>query len=65
VSKLVMFKLGLLLATALVAVDARLGIIPRLSPELLPAMARRIAIVTILSVLFVLAGVSFRTGLLL
>ncbi len=65
VSRLILLKLSLLLATVLVAADARLRIIPRLSPESLPAMARRIGVVTILSVLFVVVGVSFRTGPLL
>jgi len=62
VSRLIMLKLGLLLATALTALDARLRIIPKLSAETLPAMARRIALVTALSVSFVIVGVSFRTG---
>lgn len=64
VSRLIVLKLGLLLATVLVALDARLRIIPRLSPETLPALAWRIVLVTALSVGFVIAGVSFRGGLL-
>ena len=65
VSQLILLKLILLLLTVLVAVDARLRIIPRLSADSLPAMARRIGAVTLLSVLFVVVGVSFRTGPLL
>lgn len=65
VSGLIALKLGLLLATAVTALDARLRIIPRLRAETLPAMARRIALVTLLSVGFVVVGVSFRGGLLI
>ena len=65
VSKLILMKLGLLLATVTLAVDAKLRIIPHLSAESLPIMARRIRLVTLLSVLFVVVGVSFQTGPLL
>lgn len=61
---LVGFKLSLLAITVVAAVDARLRIIPTLSAATLPVMARRIALVTAVSVLFVLVGVSFRGGLL-
>jgi putative copper export protein len=61
-SQLIVFKLLLLLLTVLIALDARLRLIPRLSTETLPAMARRIVAVTLLSVLFVVTGVSFRAG---
>lgn len=64
-SRLIVLKLALLFATAALALDARLRIIPRLSEATLPAMARRIAAVTILSVLFVATGVGFRYGSLL
>jgi putative copper export protein len=63
-SSLIALKLGLLLATAVTALDARLRIIPKLSAESLPALARRIVFVTLLSVGFVVVGVSFRGGLL-
>jgi putative copper export protein len=62
ISELVRLKLILLALTVLLAVDARLRIIPRLSPSTLPAMARRIVAVTVVSVLFVAVGVSFRAG---
>ena len=65
VTKLILMKLGLLLMTATLAVDAKLRIIPHLSVETLPVMARRIRLVTLLSVLFVVVGVSFQTGPLL
>lgn len=64
-SRVIRVKLALLAATVLVAADARLRIIPRLSPQTLPAMARRIVTVTVLAVLLVTAGVTFRTGWLL
>ncbi len=64
VSRLILFKLILLLLTVLLATDARLRLIPRLSTDTLPAMARRIATVTVIAVLFVAVGVSFRTGAL-
>ncbi len=63
-AKLIVLKLGLLLLTALVALDARLRILPRLDARTLPQMAVRIVAVTVLSVLFVLAGASFRGHLL-
>jgi hypothetical protein len=64
VSRLITLKLALLLATVVTALDARLRINPRLSAQTLPAMARRVVFVTVLSVAFVIVGVSFRGGLL-
>lgn len=61
---LIGLKLSLLAVTVLAALDARLRIIPHLSAATLPVMARRIALVTAVSVAFVLVGVSFRGGLL-
>jgi putative copper export protein len=61
-SRLVTFKLLLLGITALLAVDARLRIIPRLSADNLVALAWHIIPVTVVSVLFVVVGVAFRTG---
>lgn len=63
-ARLIAFKLLLLVVTVLTALDARLRIIPRLSAQTLPALARRVYLVTVVSVLFVLVGVSFRGGLL-
>jgi putative copper export protein len=62
VARLILLKLSLLAVTVLVAADARLRIIPHLTAQTLPAMARRIVAVTVLSVLFVTIGVSFRVG---
>ncbi len=55
-------KLLLLLVTIVLAADARLRLIPRLNDDRLTAMAWHIVPVTIVSVLFVAAGVAFRTG---
>lgn len=62
VARLVAVKVALLLATALLAADARLRVIPNLDESNLKSLAFHIAPVTIISVLFVIAGVSFRFG---
>ena len=61
-SRLISIKLILLALTALLAVDARLRIIPRLSEDNIVSLAFHIIPVTAVSVLFVFVGVSFRTG---
>ena len=61
-SRLVGTKLALLALTILLAADARLRIIPKLSEENLTSLAWHIIPVTVVSVLFVVVGVSFRTG---
>jgi len=60
-SKLILFKLTLLLLTALFAIDARLRVIPNLTEKNLSSLAYHIVPVTIFSVLLVIVGVSFRT----
>ncbi len=55
-------KLGLLAITAIIAIDARFRIIPNLSADRLSTMAWHIIPVTILSVMFVIAGVALRSG---
>ena len=55
-------KLGLLLATAGFALNARFRVIPNLTAETLPVMAWHIRAVTVMAVLFVAAGVFIRTG---
>lgn len=60
--RLVAIKLTLLALTALLGIDARLRVIPRLGTHNLNTLAWHIIPVTILSVLFVVVGVSFRTG---
>ncbi len=62
VARLIAVKLALLATTIAFALDARLRIIPRLSKENLTDLAWHIVPVTVVSVLFVLVGVSFRTG---
>lgn len=62
ISGLIFVKLSLLLLTALFAVDARLRIIPKLTEQNLMSLAYHIIPVTVISVLFVIVGVSFRTG---
>jgi hypothetical protein len=62
VATLVGVKLLLLATTVGFAIDARLRLIPRLSERNLNALAWHIVPVTLLSVLFVVVGVSFRTG---
>lgn len=62
VSRVILLKLGLLATTVAFAVDARFRVIPNLSKDNLTVMAWHIIPVTVLSVLFVVVGVSFRTG---
>ena len=62
VARLISLKLALMLGTALIAVDARLRIIPKLSAATLPALARRISLVTLFAVGFVVVGSAFRSG---
>ena len=62
VSRPIAAKIVLLVITILFALDARLRLIPNLNRDNLTAMAWHIVPVTIVSVLFVLVGVSFRTG---
>lgn len=62
VAALVSLKLALLGITFALAVDARLRVIPNLSVSNLNSLALHIIPVTIVSVLFVFVGLSFRTG---
>ncbi len=62
VSQTLTLKFSFLAATALLAVDARLRIIPHLTEHNLKSLAWHVIPVTVISVLFVLVGVSFRTG---
>jgi putative copper export protein len=61
-SRLVGTKLVLLAITIALALDARLRIIPKLSEKNLVALAWHIVPVTLIAILFVVVGVSFRTG---
>ncbi len=62
VSHSILAKLILLALTVGFALDARLRVIPNLSPSKLVSMAWHAIPVTIFSILFVVVGVSFRTG---
>ncbi len=59
---LISAKLLLLALTFAFAIDARLRLIPNLDETRLSALAWHIIPVTVFSVLFVIAGVGFRTG---
>ena len=58
-------KLCLLLVTLLLAMHARLKLIPNLTAATFPALAWHIRLITVVAVLFLLAGASLRTGVLL
>ena len=62
IATLIAVKLTLLVLTVVLAVDARVRIIPKLKPETLTALAWHVIPVTIMSVLFVVMGVGLRTG---
>ena len=62
IARLILLKLSLLGLTALLAIDARLRVIPRLGPHNLHSLAWHIIPVTVISMLFVVVGVAFRTG---
>ncbi len=55
-------KLGTLGATAVLALNARFRVIPTLRAETLPLMGWHIRAVTVLSVVFVIAGVGLNQG---
>lgn len=61
-ARLIVLKLALLAGTALLAVDARLRLIPNLTERTLVALAWHVWPVTLFSVLFVVVGVGFRFG---
>ena len=62
VARPIAIKLTLLLLTVVFALDARLRVIPNLSANNLNALAWHAVPVTVIAVLFVVTGVSFRTG---
>lgn len=62
IARIILIKLALLAVTVGLAADARLRIIPNLSTRNLRALAWHIVPVTIVSVLFVVAGVAFTAG---
>ncbi|WP_219339978.1 CopD family protein [Spartinivicinus marinus] len=62
VSKVILAKLILLGLTVGFALDARFRVIPSLNSDSLVDMAWHIIPVTIFSILFIVVGVSFKTG---
>lgn len=58
----VSLKLILLILTLILAIHARLFLIPRLNPENLNSMAFHIILITIIAVFMVYLGVQFRFG---
>lgn len=62
ISRTVSEKLSLLLITVLLALHARLGIIPKLSEKNLNSLAIHITCVTVIAILFALTGVLHRFG---
>jgi putative copper export protein len=62
---LIVAKLALLVATAVLGAHARLRIIPKLDADRLPALRAHIVAITIVAVLFLVLGVGVRTGGLL
>jgi len=55
-------KLILLLLTVLLAIDARLRVIPKLNSENIKSLAWHIIPVTVIAVIFVVIGTSFKVG---
>ena len=62
VSHVILAKLLLLMLTVVFAIHARFFVIPTLSNDNLHVMAWHIVPVTVFALLFVVLGVSFRTG---
>ena len=63
-SSLVGIKLILLALTILLAIHARFFIIPKLSAKSIPLLASHIFLVTLIGILFLTVGLSFRLGFL-
>jgi putative copper export protein len=62
IAQVILLKLALLAATAALAIHAKLRVIPRLRDDNLPILGAHIVGVTMLGVIFVLAGASLRLG---
>lgn len=56
-------KLGLLLLTFAIAIHARFFVLKNLTVAKLPLMHKHVAVVTVISVLFILAGINFKFNL--
>jgi putative copper export protein len=64
VAFLICCKLTLLILTAAIGLHARFRLFPNLTSQTLPMLTWHIITVTLLSVLFVVIGTSFKSGLL-
>ena len=62
IGRVFMVKLSCLLVTILLAAHARFRVIPNLDKDNLRYLAAHIIAVTIVSVVFVISGLNFRTG---
>lgn len=62
VARTILLKLGCVAATAVLAIHARLRIIPQLDARSLPWLGAHIVCVTLIALLFIWLGLSFRTG---
>ena len=62
IARLALIKFGLLAFMVGLAIDARLRLIPNLSPHNLKSLAWHIIPVTVISVLLVYVGLRFRFG---
>ncbi len=63
-SKLILIKLVLLLCTVGLAIHARFFIIPKLNASRIALLGGHILAVTIIGILFLITGLSFRLGIL-
>lgn len=57
-------KLGLLLVTFAIAIHARFFVLKNFTAAKLPLMHKHIAVVTVVSLLFILAGINFKFDLI-
>lgn len=62
ISRMLVVKFGSLVVTIALALDVRLRVLPHGGDEKVVSMAYHIIAVTILAILFVVAGVGIRTG---
>ncbi len=62
VSTLILTKITLFALTVALAVDARVRIVSKISPDNMKTLAFHVILVTIISILFVIMGVGFRGG---
>ena len=61
-SRMLMLKFGALALTILFALDARFRVLPKIDDQRVTSMVPHISAVTLLGIVFVVAGVGIRTG---